>query len=201
MRVSTAVLGDPPTHPLTTTHLQDNFYVLDLGALQRLYRAWNEAMPRVQPHYAVKCNPDVAVLSCLAALGAGFDCASEAEVRAVRRAELAAVASVVAGAPGVRAVSRIHLLLRTAAPLRLTLYSTFRLLPPPQVCSLGVSPDRIVFANPCKRPKDLRCAADRGVELTTFDTEAELAKLARFAPGSRAMLRIRADDPGEGLLG
>lgn len=41
-----------------------------------------------------------------------------------------------------------------------------------QVSALGVAPDRIVFANPCKRPKDLRCAADRGVELTTFDTEA-----------------------------
>ena len=43
---------------------------------------------------------------------------------------------------------------------------------PMQVSALGVAPDRIVFANPCKRPKDLRCAADRGVELTTFDTEA-----------------------------
>ena len=63
--------------------LQDNFYVLDLGALQRLYRAWMEAMPRVHPHYAVKCNPDTAMLATLAALGAGFDCASEAEIRAV----------------------------------------------------------------------------------------------------------------------
>ena len=35
----------------------------------------------------VKCNPDVAVLSTLAALGAGFDCASEAEIRAVREAQ------------------------------------------------------------------------------------------------------------------
>lgn len=61
---------------------------------------------------------------------------------------------------------------------------------------LGVSPSRIVFANPCKRPRDMRCAADRGVELTTFDTEAELVKLARFAPDARALLRIRADDPG-----
>lgn len=59
-----------------------------------------------------------------------------------------------------------------------------------------MAPDRIVFANPCKRPRDLRCAADTGVQLTTFDTEAELAKLARFAPGARALLRIRADDPG-----
>ena len=35
----------------------------------------------------VKCNPDVAVLSTLAALGAGFDCASEAEIRAVSEAQ------------------------------------------------------------------------------------------------------------------
>ncbi|KAL4419048.1 hypothetical protein ABPG77_011030 [Micractinium sp. CCAP 211/92] len=126
--------------------LEDNFFVVDLGALQRLHRAWGEAMPRVHPFYAVKCNPDVGLLATLAALGAGFDCASEAEMRAVS--------------------------------------------------ALGVGPDRIVFANPCKRPRDLRCAADAGVELTTFDTEAELAKLARFAPGARALLRIRADDPG-----
>lgn len=33
--------------------MQDNFYIVDLGALQRLYRAWGEAMPRVHPYYAV----------------------------------------------------------------------------------------------------------------------------------------------------
>lgn len=58
--------------------------MLDLGALQRLYRAWGDALPRVRPFYAVKANPDAALLSTLAALGAGFDCASEAEIRAVR---------------------------------------------------------------------------------------------------------------------
>jgi ornithine decarboxylase len=57
--------------------------MLDLGALQRLYRSWGEALPRVQPHYSVRCNPDPALLGTLAALGCGFDCASEAEIRAV----------------------------------------------------------------------------------------------------------------------
>ena len=66
-----------------TARLQDNFYMLDLGALQRLYRSWGEALPRVQPHYSVRCNPDPALLGTLAALGCGFDCASEAEIRAV----------------------------------------------------------------------------------------------------------------------
>ena len=33
------------------------------------------------------------------------------------------------------------------------------------------------------------------VALTTFDTPSELAKLARWHPSARALLRIRADDP------
>lgn len=126
--------------------LEDNFYVMDLGAVHRLYRAWGESMPRVHPHYAVKCNNDPALLATLAALGAGFDCASSAEVE--------------------------------------------------QVVAMGVSPDRIIFANPCKRPADIRSAAMRGITHSTFDTEAELLKLRRWAPGSRVLLRIRADDPG-----
>lgn len=42
------------------------------------------SLPRVKPHYAVKCNPDPAMLSLLASLGTGFDCASPAEIEMVR---------------------------------------------------------------------------------------------------------------------
>lgn len=52
--------------------------------VERLYRAWGRLMPRVHPCYAVKCNPDEGLLSVLAAMGAGFDCASEAEISQVR---------------------------------------------------------------------------------------------------------------------
>jgi len=38
-------------------------------------------MPRVTPFYAVKCNPDHLVVRTLAILGAGFDCASTAEMQ------------------------------------------------------------------------------------------------------------------------
>ena len=51
--------------------------------VERLYRAWGRLMPRVHPCYAVKCNPDEGLLSVLAAMGAGFDCASEAEIAQV----------------------------------------------------------------------------------------------------------------------
>jgi len=52
-----------------------------------------------------------------------------------------------------------------------------------------------VFANACKRPCDIRFAAAKGLQLTTFDTESELHKLARWHPSTEALLRIRADDP------
>lgn len=54
--------------------LEDPLYVLDLGAVRRLYQAWVDLMPRVQPFYAVKCNTDPAMVSLLAALGAGEQC-------------------------------------------------------------------------------------------------------------------------------
>lgn len=40
-----------------------------------------------------------------------------------------------------------------------------------------------------------RAVAARGVEMTTFDTEGELIKTARWAQGGSLLLRIRADDP------
>ena len=52
--------------------------------VERLYHAWGRMMPRVHPCYAVKCNPDEGLLSVLAAMGAGFDCASEAEIAQAR---------------------------------------------------------------------------------------------------------------------
>ena len=60
----------------------------------------------------------------------------------------------------------------------------------------GACPGKdIVFANACKRPRDIRAAASMGVNLTTFDTPCEVQKLARYHPGTAVLLRIRADDP------
>jgi ornithine decarboxylase len=40
-------------------------------------------LPRVEPFYAVKCNPEPALIKTLAELGAGFDCASLGEIMQV----------------------------------------------------------------------------------------------------------------------
>ncbi|ELK34643.1 Ornithine decarboxylase [Myotis davidii] len=51
--------------------------VADLGVLASRHQAFCQALPRVSPFYAVKCNSSPLVLRVLAALGTGFDCASQ----------------------------------------------------------------------------------------------------------------------------
>lgn len=66
-------------------HCEENgenaFYVCDLAYVFRQFRRWQQVLgPRVEPFFAVKCNPDIHVLRLLAKLGTGFDCASHAEI-------------------------------------------------------------------------------------------------------------------------
>lgn len=58
-------------------------YVADIGSVVARYFEFIAALPRVVPHYAVKCNPDPVVVRTLALLGANFDCASSEEIRLV----------------------------------------------------------------------------------------------------------------------
>jgi len=55
------------------------------------------------------------------------------------------------------------------------------------VLALGVEPERIIFAHPVKAPSQIRWAASAGINLTTFDTEAELGKIAQYHSSSGAV--------------
>eukprot|EP00002_Diphylleia_rotans_P006641 TRINITY_DN15_c0_g1_i5.p1 TRINITY_DN15_c0_g1~~TRINITY_DN15_c0_g1_i5.p1 ORF type:complete len:583 (-),score=130.93 TRINITY_DN15_c0_g1_i5:452-2200(-) len=55
-------------------------YAVNLATVYRKYCEWTASIPRVKPFYAVKCNPNRAVVRTLVACGAGFDCASKAEI-------------------------------------------------------------------------------------------------------------------------
>ncbi|KAF8631977.1 hypothetical protein AX15_002089 [Amanita polypyramis BW_CC] len=59
------------------------FFVADLSHVYRQFQRWKKCMPEIQPFYAVKCNPDPYVIRLLAALGTGFDCASNGEISQV----------------------------------------------------------------------------------------------------------------------
>ncbi|XP_045715525.1 antizyme inhibitor 2-like [Phyllostomus hastatus] len=129
---------------LSDSHHRDPFMVADLGVLAGRHQAFCQALPRVTPFYAVKCNSSPWVLRVLAALGTGFDCASQVELE--------------------------------------------------QVLGLGVAPSRIIYANPCKSISSLQYAACHGVQLLTFDSEEELAKVAQHHPGARLVLRLWTED-------
>ncbi|CAG9860321.1 unnamed protein product [Phyllotreta striolata] len=64
-------------------HQEDAFYVMNIGEIINKYDQWTSKLPRVTPHYAVKCNDSLAVLETLNALGANFDCASKGEINKV----------------------------------------------------------------------------------------------------------------------
>ncbi|XP_078503930.1 ornithine decarboxylase [Lissotriton helveticus] len=123
---------------------KDAFYVADLGDIVKKHLRWFKALPRVTPFYAVKCNDGKAIIKTLAALGAGFDCASKTEIQIVQ--------------------------------------------------SVGVPPERIIYANPCKQVSQIKYAASSGVKKMTFDSEVELMKVARNHPDAKLVLRIATDD-------
>lgn len=56
--------------------------------------------------------------------------------------------------------------------------------------SSGVPAERISFGNTIKKQSDIAYAYDHGVTLYAFDSEAELEKLAKAAPGARVFCRI-----------
>ncbi|XP_071448968.1 ornithine decarboxylase-like [Hetaerina americana] len=62
---------------------EDAFYVCDMDDIVKKFEVWKQKLPRVYPHYAVKCNDNPLVLQVLAALGIGFDCASKVEMTQV----------------------------------------------------------------------------------------------------------------------
>ena len=57
--------------------------VVDLDVVRENYRLFEKALPDSRVFYAVKANPDAAVLNLLAQLGSCFDCASVTEVEQV----------------------------------------------------------------------------------------------------------------------
>lgn len=91
----------------TTIDHEKAFYIADIGNVIQKHQEWITKMPRVIPHFgnhifyfyilirlhtihiktlnlfqilAIKCNPDPTVIKVLAALNAGFDCASKVRI-------------------------------------------------------------------------------------------------------------------------
>lgn len=78
---------DPIIHEILTSRLEsgddDSFYVFNVLNVVKKLEFWTEKFPRVKPFYAVKANHSDEVISTMAKLGTGFDCASKNEVRRI----------------------------------------------------------------------------------------------------------------------
>ncbi|XP_055380091.1 ornithine decarboxylase 1-like [Condylostylus longicornis] len=62
-----------------------------------------------------------------------------------------------------------------------------------KVLSLGCSPDRIIYAHPCKLVSHLKYAKDMNVYTMTFDSNYELYKIRTYYPDASLVLRFRCD--------
>ncbi|XP_015113487.1 ornithine decarboxylase [Diachasma alloeum] len=122
---------------------EEAFYLLDVGDVVRKHKRWLEKMPRVVPHFAIKCNPDPRVVRIITALNGSYDCASKQEIQLVMEN--------------------------------------------------GVSPDRIIFANPIKGNSHIRYAKKVGVERMTVDTTGEVLKLKNLYPEAKIVIRVAID--------
>jgi ornithine decarboxylase len=60
----------------------------------------------------------------------------------------------------------------------------------------GVSPDRISFGNTIKKERDIAAAFEKGVRMFAFDSDAELEKIARVAPGAKVYCRVLMECEG-----
>jgi len=119
---------------------------MDIATLVDKFVQWRTLLPNIEPHYAVKCNPDLVFCETLHSLGAKFDCASQGEIV--------------------------------------------------QMIKMGVAPEDIIFANPCKPKQHLLFAKKNGVKQMTFDNYQELLKIREVYPEAELFLRIVVDDYG-----
>ncbi|KAM6141395.1 antizyme inhibitor 1 [Phoenicopterus ruber ruber] len=62
------------------------------------------------------------------------------------------------------------------------------------VQDLGISPENIIYTNPCKQASQIKYAAKAGINVMTCDNDIELKKIARNHPNAKLLLHIATED-------
>ncbi|NXA33629.1 AZIN1 inhibitor, partial [Eudromia elegans] len=62
------------------------------------------------------------------------------------------------------------------------------------VQDLGISPENIIYTNPCKQASQIKYAAKTGINIMTCDNDIELKKIARSHPNAKLLLHIATED-------
>jgi len=61
-------------------NLTTSILVYNPAEAEHKMTSWKNALPWIQPHYAIKSCPSMELIKDLAGQGAGMDCASRAEI-------------------------------------------------------------------------------------------------------------------------
>ncbi|KAK6019240.1 Pyridoxal-dependent decarboxylase, pyridoxal binding domain protein [Ostertagia ostertagi] len=70
-----------------------------------------------------------------------------------------------------------------------------REMPMIEVMDMGVRPEKIIYANPCKTRSFITHAKERNVSMMTFDSVEELAKIAHLHPDANFHVGSGCNDP------
>ncbi|GAA5167335.1 type III PLP-dependent enzyme [Pseudonocardia eucalypti] len=150
---------------------------MDLGVVRARYAELREALPEARVFYAVKANPEPAVLRALAEAGSGFDVASPGEI-----ALLDGLAGIPVGCqtgrPPETGLAGVPAGRQTGRPTH-----------------AGFAGERC-YANPVRKPAEVAAAAAAGVRLFVTDSAEDLRVLAANAPGAAVLVRIAVDEAG-----
>lgn len=174
---------------ISNGHEKGSFLVTNLRPIISQCLLWRKELPMVDPLYAVKCLPDKVVLKVLAALGCGFDCATQGEIQMVLEegifdAKIASATSIGGASTGAASTAGAG---GVAAEPSAALNNS-------ELLSLAGS--RIVYSQPAKMKNHIEYAIEHNVRLTVFDGEDELQKLASLKGHEHLhlLLRIETDD-------
>ncbi len=63
-----------------------------------------------------------------------------------------------------------------------------------EVLSIRVNPEMIISSNPLKLPEFIKAAYQAGVKHFSYDSQMEIDKLSKWAPGSKGYLRLEVDN-------
>ena len=62
-----------------------------------------------------------------------------------------------------------------------------------QLIKIGISPDRLIYANPVKSTESLLVAKENKINTLVFDSEQEIYKISKFIPNAKVLLRIKVE--------
>ena len=142
-------------------------FIVDHDEIRRNYAAFRKYLPRIQVYYAVKANPDPAIVKTLFDAGASFD---------IKTLFDAGASFDVASMPEFRIV-----------------HEYIKDMPDKQ--RQDWIWDKIIYANPIKPIETLQ-QLDQYKPLVTFDNFEEIKKIKKYAPHAGLVLRLKVANTG-----